>query len=497
MTNTKKILFLSTMILTVSSAWADDSDISIQYPFSNVIFFGDSLSDIGNGPESLTLSGDDTGSGLFTNTYVPISNPVDPDNDSILSGIELKFPPMDQSSKSYKAALPPQLQLCQGGNCVKRKFLSLNWVEYFVYNAVLLKLIAPGVDLRPWVIQYQETDVDHHQSVDYAFYSALSGDACGDFDLNPVPCRFHGLPLQASVFAKQNIYRNEQSKTDALGNRALREQVIIPGLRKQIEMFRRDKNRKRVMVDDNTLYVVFIGANDISRVFFEFVDGKTSLGQFLQALNVTIPREIASKRYLRSGVNRLIQLGAKKIRVLGQYNIGTSPEIFSDAGVDALAEKHVLAAALSVLVSLYNHSLRRFVSEYTDQGEVDVEYVDLQSPMEEVMNQFCSLEPDDCAPQGYFFTTGERCISAVQPLIAAGGAASCFHQDPYITGAPIGFWNDAHLSTQYYQVIASTLLSQLTGGTQDTKAQQTLDTKKSLNEVEEILMHFFRSEKGR
>jgi hypothetical protein len=132
--------------------------------------------------------------------------------------------------------------------------------------------------------------------------------------------------------------------------------------------------------------------------------------------------------------------------------------------------------------------LQRFVSEFRDQGEVDVQYVDLQSPVRKVANQRCSLPETDCAPDGYFFSIGDRCITAVEELIEDGEAASCYIQSPYITTAPIGFWNDVHLSTQFNQVIASAVLDQLTGGTENVK---------SLGEAEGVLRNYFRSGKGR
>jgi len=492
-------IFLSTVMLIASVARAEGSNVDNLPWFSNVIVFGDSLSDIGNGPESLTLNGDDTTSGFFTNAYVPISNPVNPSEDWILPGLDLVFP-SEIADSTYTATLPSQLQLCdnivekgdQTGKCVEREYRSLNWVEYFVSNAALLNLIDPGANLRPWVIQYAQSkdNVEPYQSVDYAFYSALSGDECGDFDLNPASCRFAHLPLERSVFTKQSIYRNKQSKKNASRNQKLREKVIIPGLGKQIEMFRRDKNERRVKVDNDTLYLVYVGANDISNAFFDWIDDEINFGQFLADLTVTIPREIASKRYLRSGVNRLIRLGAKNIRVLGQYNIGLSPLIFSDAGITDPEDRHALAAALDVLIALYNNSLQRFVGEFRDQGEVDVQYVDLQGPISKVANQLLSKQSGNEPPihQGYFFSIGDRCITAVQTLIEAGQAASCFSEAPYITGAPIGFWNDVHLSTQFNQVIASAVLDQLnTDGTEEVK---------NLGEAKKALMRYFGPGKG-
>ena len=121
---------------------------------------------------------------------------------------------------------------------------------------------------------------------------------------------------------------------------------------------------------------------------------------------------------------------------------------------------------------------------------MDVQYVDLQGPISKVANQLLSKQSgnESLIHQGYFFSIGDRCITAVQTLIEAGQAASCFSEAPYIAGAPIGFWNDVHLSTQFNQVIASAVLDQLsTDGTEDVK---------TLGEAKKTIRGYFRSDKG-
>jgi hypothetical protein len=478
----------SAIILHISVVQAKTPALNTEQSISNVMIFGDSLSDIGNGPSSLTFDGDDTGSGYFTNTYVPISNPVNPDADHILPGTGLLFPPTDGNSKLYQATLPPQLLLCTDGTCVDREFRSLNWVEYFVYNAALRKLMAPGVDLRPWVIQHNENDVNLSQSVNYAFYSGMSGKGCVNWDLDTVDCRVTvegvELPLEASVFLKQLEYREEQSETDIPLNKALRKGVITPSLRKQIEMFKHDKELGRVKVNNSTGYFVYTGANDISEAFFSFIDGDSTFEEFLLALTVKIPGEIADKKDPESGVSQLIKHEAKIIRVLGQYNLGYSPEVLTEAGVDTLVELHGVAAALDVLITMYNDSLKHFINEQKDQGLVDVEYVDIQKPMRDVANRLISLQPE--INEGYFFSIGQRCVEPTAELIDAGLSASCFSQE---MGPPIGFWNDAHLSTQYYQIIASAVLDELGG---KTMPEHGSDSDMTLEDVEDLFTRLFR-----
>ena len=274
---------------------AEDGGIFDKDDFSNVIFYGDSLSDPGNFPESLTLEGDTSGDGLFTNLYVPIANPLNPARDRILPGLPLRFPPSN-GNFFFSQTLPDQLELCstQEG-CVNRKFRSVNWTQYFMYNAVLKLLVAPGVDYRPWIEQFQ-TPLDQvtiRQSVNYAFGAALSGGGCANWTQIPFPtCTPTGGTLQDSVFNTQNEYRTTQSETNGIANRGRRGTVIIPGLRKQIELFEADKAELRVKVNDDTLYIIYTGANDLAVAFAQFV-GDGDWEKFLFALNVTIPSEIA------------------------------------------------------------------------------------------------------------------------------------------------------------------------------------------------------------
>lgn len=200
--------------------------------------------------------------------------------------------------------------------CVDREFRSINWTEYFVYNAVLRGLLAPDADFRPWLVQFKEATVSIRQSVNYAFVSALSDGECANFNLTRLPCTPGGKSLQESVFDAQKQYRDNQSDSDTDLNRDRRSVVIVPALGKQIEMFEADLNSGQVEVNDRTLFIMYTGANDISDAFFKFLDGKRTFADFLLALNVTIPRKIAGARDQNSGVNLLLELGAKNIAAI-------------------------------------------------------------------------------------------------------------------------------------------------------------------------------------
>ena len=82
-------------------------------------------------------------------------------------------------------------------------------------------------------------------------------------------------------------------------------------------------------------------------------------------------------------------------------------------------------------------------------------YVDIQTPIGNAANSFFIN-----SRRSYFFSIGERCVVATSQIIQQGEAASCFEKEDVTI--PIGFWNDAHLSTQYYQLIAAAVLEKFT-----------------------------------
>ena len=456
----QKILVVSLLMVCLFSGFvpsivgaAEDGGIFDQRDFSNVMFFGDSLTDLGNFPESLTLEGDTSGDGLFTNLYVPIANPLNPLRDRILPGLSLLFPPTNGGNFFLTQTLPNQLELCstQEG-CVHRRFRSVNWTQYFMYNAILRSLVAFRADYRPWVEQFTTPlrDVSIRQSVNYAFGGALSGSGCANWNQTPfATCTLPGETLQDSVFNTQNVYRTTQSETDGVANRDLRDTIIIPGLRKQIEIFEADKAAGRVKVNDQTLYVIYTGANDLSVAFLSFVNGNTTFEEFLVALNVTIPSEIAGKANPLSGVNALLDLGAKNILVIGQFNLGITPTLLDMADVEGVLARHAVAAAFAELLAMFNNSLQNRIQEFDNNG---IGYVDIQTPIREAADSFFIG-----FRRGYFRTIGERCIDDTQGRIERGGAASCFTRRD--VSIPVGFWNDSHLGSQYYQLIANAVLS--------------------------------------
>ena len=450
----KRFLLLVVMVamtlgISVAVSSAKGKKFFPKRHFSNSMYFGDSFTDFGNGPDSLTFDGEPldgmfftSNSGIFNNIYVPMSNPVNRRRDRILPGLKLRFPPTKRGSRFFRLTLPPQLPLCSNQGCVKKRQRSLNWAEYVVYNGVLKGLLAPGANLRPWLIQLDETDVSLRQSVNYAFYSALSGEGCANVNLFPLPCTFDGQSLQESIFSAQDDYRTNQSETDAVANAALRALVIIPAFHTQIDMFEANLNAGQVLINDRSVIFVYTGANDLAAAFFQFESGAIDEEQFLELLTFTIPGEIAR------GVERLVSLGVKNIVVLGQFNLGITPRLLAD--VEGIEERHAVAAEIDGLVTLFNLSLEERIENMAHKR---IAFVDIQTPIRKAANSLIIG-----GQEGYFFSIGEQCVDETAGTVQQGKAVSCFKKNVPL---PIGFWNLSHMGTQYNQIIASAVLDKL------------------------------------
>ena len=418
--------------------------------YSNVIIFGDSQSDIGNGPESLTyytLNGDSSAYKIATALYVPISNPVNIKTDKILPGLKLDFPPMQSHDHRFKLTLPKSKPICSGDVCYRKKYRSLNWLEYFLYNAVKKGFIAPSADLRPWVIQHnQNTTPTIKQSVDYAWYSALSAKGCARVNHSITSCTFKQLSLNESIYQRQRIYRENQNKTNFAKNKRLNDSMSIPSTQKQIEMFKNDLDAKKVVVNSKTLYIVWTAANDIGAAFEKYQRKEISFKTLQNILQITIPNLIAGKN-AQSIINQLLKLGARHILVLGQYNLGLTPEALEKRHLNFV--RHEVIKKIAQLITGYNTSLQQLVIKNFNSKYV--KYVDLENSINQVVFN----------PNASFYsqTLGQECDTAVsQDKLRKGEAVSCYHND---ISSPIGWWNKAHVSTQLNQVIAATVLQSL------------------------------------
>lgn len=445
--------------------------VSSYAKYSNVIFFGDSLTDIGNFPPSIMYSGDHSQSGIFTNLYVPISNPVLPIdgtavNDKILPGLKYihAFPPLSDGT-DFRMTLPPQPQIYDHGIGHQRRYYALSWAEYFTYNGIKAGLLQAGTDLRPWVLQFKRqrdnASATLSDSVNYAWASALSNNICSDFNYDAQACDTPQMNMAAYLNQQQLNYRQHQHTDDADANISLRDKLVIPGTPKQIELFQADLAQHRINVDHNTVYIIWTGANDISVAFGQF-NAHKNIFAFIKALVQTIPNSvIANAQQLLKALPADKQ--PKVILLAGQINLSLTPEFFDRLHLNhaSVGKKQLTANIVSLLATLYDHALKTKLDKLHRQGQLQmVHYVDLQTPV----TQWATLT------QYYHNSIGQKCETALSPTaatsLATGGAISCFNTTGQILDSmPILFWNGAHGSQQFEQIIANTMLQALQAAT--------------------------------
>lgn len=197
------VLFISLILYCV------DCDAHI----SNMIVFGDSLSDIGNFPESPTVSYQ------TAQSYVPFANPV--------------------INTPHNPYLPKS----------KRPYRSMGWSQYFLVLAKKDGLIKT-MDIAPSNYINNHT-LPQFTSVNYAWGYATSAKGCVNPHYHPTNnCTIH------TVKKALLDYNQNPSQTNY-------QRIQIPGLFQQIHFFVSQYRAHQISVNNKTIYVIWIGGNDL------------------------------------------------------------------------------------------------------------------------------------------------------------------------------------------------------------------------------------------
>lgn len=215
---------------------------------SNVIVFGDSLSDIGNFPEASSTLLDPHKPMRMSNlngmVFVPVSNPV------LLTenNVNVHHYPVPNLANNH---LPTQALL----DGKKRSLRSLSWTEFLTTDLYAdHRIISPNI--TPWISVEKSTKkfAGLNMSVNYAWASATSRSSCTYYgSFKKVPENL--CNKEEIIQARQNYLANSSSLN--LGK------IIVPGMRRQIELFLADLKAKKVSVNSHTDYVLEIGGNDL------------------------------------------------------------------------------------------------------------------------------------------------------------------------------------------------------------------------------------------
>ncbi|OGT51061.1 MAG: hypothetical protein A3E84_04390 [Gammaproteobacteria bacterium RIFCSPHIGHO2_12_FULL_42_13] len=227
---------------------------------AQVIIFGDSLSDIGNLPESPNIFWDNAKppslSNLVPQWYVPFSNPVDTQSNDAKPG---GWPILDNQ------LLFPQPAV----NQIARKYRSMSWTQFFVDQENSGAKIVPSQRLS--AISLPTT-----LSVNYAWGYATSDWYCVNPYYEPIsPCAAKSIAKARADYVAHPESTQYQS-------------LQIPGVASQIALFINDVRSHRVLVTTDTRYFLWIGGNDLISStfsmlhhqnpfpFLRYLGGKTS-----------------------------------------------------------------------------------------------------------------------------------------------------------------------------------------------------------------------------
>jgi phospholipase/lecithinase/hemolysin len=412
----KLLIFLS---LSLGVTWANT--------YTSLIVFGDSQSDIGNMPESSNAGMDQPFyfQGIPYNLYVPFSNPVYGDQDNASDQL---FHNLFNASD-----LPAQPMI----NHNIRAGRSVNWSQYlFVSLKAHHQLLSDK--FIPWAMLYAHPDLGKTKniSVNYAFAGALSTAHCADEGYTEIPDTFC---TPEAIFNTQNIYRDHPDDDN------LCRAIAVPGTQKQIALFADDLANKRLNTDANTLYIVWSGANDLTKSFLALLHGGT-IKAFYQTMTTAVPDLIAGPG--NSTVTELYRLGARNIVILNQQNLGLTPESNRLTGFNkTFAERYLNAYLLNFPVLRYNFTLAHLVIALQQRyPDLHIEVVDLQH----IFNR-ASLIPGT----PFYKNLGLACQNKNAPTYQA------ILQGDLVICTDYLYWNRAHMTYQGNRMVAEGVLQAL------------------------------------
>ncbi len=447
--------------------------------FSNVFFFGDSQSDIENYPESIYYQYDPNSGSAYqiaTNLYVPVSAPGNSDDFYPLYPDEIEYPQYSSFYNQQRISSNTD-SVCSGrvpGNavCSDRAGESLSWVQFFSYNASRLQFFPDGLSLSSWVASREQALEDDTRkiSIDYAWFGSISPPV-GCFSSNqsslddPLDC------LRDPIYLLQQGYRNTQQLDDseppvpllsADAGYLLEDKMPVPTLHQQVEqLFLKDLEENQALVDSDTLYVFFNGANDLARAFFSLLGGQIGIPEFVDDLWRRIPLFMVGSEH--SAVEKMIAglnengTNSGNIFMFPQYNLGITPNIFYAAGLadQPVVVKKALALALGKLVSIYNYRLEHYTIESAMEHS-EYNYFYLGNLYENMRTAAFS--------DTYEATFGAPCDDDTDlynsEVIRNGGTTDCrdINNNSYL------FWNNSHLASPGQQIIAKSAMDWIEKG---------------------------------
>ena len=402
---------------------------------SNLIVFGDSLSDIGNFPQSQfvrifpenQLNNPDPAKAVDAgHIYVPITNPVNRQGARSYQlyipgqqSVQLNYPQL--SSSQYTLPKNDAIDtLISANNPItpqhQRDTRAIGWVEYLfenLYHGQGNYHLLPS-NMLSTIIATPQT------SVVYAYSSALSEDNCRDSQYErPQDCSLQTVKDSAAA------YRSIQ--TPQINH--LESNLRVPGLVRQVKFFLADPQFKQ-LASAHTQYLFLIGGNDISYGYYHFLPHHEL--KYLPYLfgKVTHDNVVkAVKLLLAQGIQ------PQQIHLISLFNGAFTPQIYNQGKVRMLG---------TIVTNLYNISIHLFALRQ------HLDFID-QYGLVEKLSKYPSLKA----------TLGQPCQAAnasIDGLLASG-------QTPGMIGAFASgqsaedcgnylFWNQLHPTSLVEQQLA-------------------------------------------
>ena len=412
----------------------------IKNTYSNVIFFGDSQSDIGNVPTT-SICREEIEYRLVTALcYVPISNPVD-------SKTSKTYQLPGTIDEKYRFNYPDVNHFAQFTNGVplingyERESSSLGWTHYFVSNASNTGLISEN-NLYTWTFLKEFGLKNKLSNVNYSWVSALSDQHCYRLDFWNDPTPFTKSKSNSDqIFKRQNSFRENPK---AFGKMV---EIVVPASSKQVELFKEDLKNNSIEVNDKTLYLIWTGANDVSLAFTQTFFIKHFLkNNIFKAVMNSIPHKIASTCN-NSLISTLINSGAnpKHIAIVSQYNVGMIPAMMIKFKLTKYWQKKLFTFTIGTLINIFNRRLKR------KTAILQAKYPDITFEFIDIKNVFDKLTKKG----GPFYEKfGIGYIHENMNKVKNGGAVDA---EGYM------YWDGLHFASPAQQVVANEVLSHLAG----------------------------------
>jgi phospholipase/lecithinase/hemolysin len=414
--------------------------------YSRLIVFGDSLSDIGNMPESPNLI-EPAYHAIALNLYVPISNPCMNGKPSrytlVTNGKQYPFP---------KHAPQPQPSLQIGHIRLARKAYSLAWPQFFTARAFAShRLKSP--EIWPWFWWETHSHTNPNLSIDYAWAGAVTDDLCRNFSYNNPD---KSCTIQ-TILAGQSAYRASGFRDS--GAESV-QAVQVPGFGRQVRLFLEDSGKHPEISSPDTLYAILIGGNDLNLALMDLKNKKT-----VSAFNRVLQ---GAANQVRESIETLIEKrGARHIVLFNLFNTSQIPYIQTELWQHKLIpikDKPSFIELTQFITRLYNRELQfvvyRINKRYNSETHrVNIELLDFYNLMQEVQNLRTFSDPKTryqmCLdakknPDSNYYTSPNDCTNGKAKYL---------------------FWNGAHPSMYLEEVIADKLLTQISKKHHDLKRQ--------------------------